>query len=315
MDNDILSPSFFSYFFIFTYLVPDFLKLYIYQRNYFLLVLLVLIWGSSFLMINRSLLSFSPEQVVGYRLLIASIVLVFIAFLRGKSLPGTLLPWLHFIIFAVIGNILPFLLIAKGQLTISSGMAGLLMAIMPLVTLILAHFFLPNDKLNRYKIIGFVLGISGVFFILGPSLNDDNNTVFGILLVLAAACCYAINTIFATRLPSYDPLVSSSGVLIVASVISFLIWPDIFYLNFLELSLISILSILLLGIFPTAIAMVIYFNIINSAGATFLSNINYLIPVVAFFLGALVLGESIFWHNLLALLLIISGIVISRLRI
>jgi drug/metabolite transporter (DMT)-like permease len=266
-------------------------------------------------MINRSLLSFSPEQVVGYRLLIASIVLVFIALLRGKSLPGTLLPWLHFIIFAVIGNILPFLLIAKGQLTISSGMAGLLMAIMPLVTLILAHFFLPNDKLNRYKIIGFVLGISGVFFILGPSLNDNNNTVFGILLVLAAACCYAINTIFATRLPSYDPLVSSSGVLIVASVISFLIWPDIFYLNFLELSLISILSILLLGIFPTAIAMVIYFNIINSAGATFLSNINYLIPVVAFFLGALVLGESIFWHNLLALLLIISGIVISRLRI
>ena len=289
--------------------------MYIYQRNYFLLVLLVLIWGSSFLMINRSLLSFSPEQVVGYRLLIASIVLVFIALLRGKSLPGTLLPWLHFIIFAVIGNILPFLLIAKGQLTISSGMAGLLMAIMPLVTLILAHFFLPNDKLNRYKIIGFILGISGVFFILGPSLNDDNNTVFGILLVLAAACCYAINTIFATRLPSYDPLVSSSGVLIVASVISFLIWPDIFYLNFLELSLISILSILLLGIFPTAIAMVIYFNIINSAGATFLSNINYLIPVVAFFLGALVLGESIFWHNLLALLLIISGIVISRLRI
>jgi len=240
--------------------------------------------------------------------------MIFIAFLNGKSLPGSLLPWLHFIIFAIIGNILPFLLIAKGQLSISSGMAGLLMAIMPLVTLILAHFFIPNDKLNRYKIIGFVLGISGVIFILGPSLNDNNNTVFGILLVLAAACSYAINTIFATRLPSYDPLVASSGVLIVGSVISFLIWPDILYLNFIDLSLISGLSILLLGIFPTAIAMVIYFNIVNSAGATFLSNINYLIPVVAFFLGALVLGESIFWHNLLALLLIISGIVISRFR-
>ena len=72
---------------------------------------------------------------------------------------------------------------------------------------------------------------------------------------------------------------------------------------------------LLLGIFPTAIALVIYFNIVNSAGATFLSNINYLIPVVAFFLGAFVLGESILWHNILALLLIISGIVISRFRI
>ena len=108
---------------------------------------------------------------------------------------------------------------------------------------------------------------------------------------------------------------SSSCVLIVASVISFIIWPDIFYFNFVDLSLTSGLSILLLGIFPTAIALIIYFNIVNSAGATFLSNINYLIPVVAFFLGALVLGESILWHNLLALLLIISGIVISRFRI
>ena len=142
-------------------------------------------------------------------------------------------------------------------------MAGLLMAIMPLATLILAHFFIPNDKLNRYKIIGFVLGISGVIFILGPTLNDNSNTVFGVLLVLAAACSYAVNTIFATRLPSYDPLVSSSCVLILASVISFLIWPDIFYFNIIDLSLISAFSMLLLGIFPTAIALVIYFNTVS----------------------------------------------------
>ena len=151
--------------FSFTYLVPDSNKLNINQQNYLLLALLILIWGSSFLLINRSLLSFSPEQVVGYRLLIGSLVMVFIAFLKGKSLPGSLLPWLHFSIFAVIGNVLPYILIAKGQLSISSGMAGLLMSIMPLVTLILAHFFIPNDKLNRYKIIGFILGISGVIFI------------------------------------------------------------------------------------------------------------------------------------------------------
>ena len=90
--------------------------------------------------------------------------------------------------------------------------------------------------MNRYKIIGFVLGISGVIFILGPTLNDNSNTVFGVLLVLAAACSYAVNTIFATRLPSYDPLVSSSCVLILASVISFVIWPDILYFNFVDLS-------------------------------------------------------------------------------
>ena len=284
------------------------------KRNYQLLGLLIIVWGSSFLLIDRSLLFFSPEQIVGYRLFIGAVVMLFVSFLYGKQLPRSIIPWLHFVVYAVIGNILPYLLIATGQLTITSGMAGLLMAFMPLVTLILAHIFLPNDRLNRFKILGFILGFSGVMFILWPSVNDGSNTVFGILLVLGAACAYAINTIIASRLPSYDPLVSSTCVLIVASLISFLIWPNIFYIDFNNIPFISSISLLLLGALPTGYAALIYFTIINNAGATFLSNINYLIPVVAFFLGAIVLGEPILWYNILALLLIISGIFISRFK-
>ena len=282
------------------------------KRSYQLLGLLVIVWGSSFLLIDRALLFFTPEQVVGYRLVIGAITMFAIALYYGKSFPRTITPWLHFIVYAVIGNILPYLLIATGQLTITSGMAGLLMAFMPLVTLVLAHIFLPNDKLTRFKILGFIIGISGVLFILGPSINNGNNTFFGILLVLGAACAYAINTIIASRLPSYDPLVSSASVLLVASLLSFFIWPNIFFINFSNIPFISGVSILLLGALPTGIAAFLYFIIINTAGATFLSNINYLIPVVAFFLGALLLGEVILWQNILALLLIISGIFISR---
>lgn len=282
------------------------------KRSYQLLGLLVIVWGSSFLLIDRALLFFTPEQVVGYRLVIGAITMFAIALYYGKSFPRTITPWLHFIVYAVIGNILPYLLIATGQLTITSGMAGLLMAFMPLVTLVLAHIFLPNDKLTRFKILGFIIGISGVLFILGPSINNGNNTFFGILLVLGAACAYAINTIIASRLPSYDPLVSSASVLLVASLLSFFIWPNIFFINFSNIPFISGMSILLLGALPTGIAAFLYFIIINTAGATFLSNINYLIPVVAFFLGALLLGEDILWQNILALLLIISGIFISR---
>ena len=284
------------------------------KRNYQLLGLLIIVWGSSFLLIDRSLLFFSPEQIVGYRLFIGAVVMLFVSFLYGKQLPRSIIPWLHFVVYAVIGNILPYLLIATGQLTITSGMAGLLMAFMPLVTLILAHIFLPNDRLNRFKVLGFILGFSGVMFILWPTVNDGSNTVFGILLVLGAACAYAINTIIASRLPSYDPLVSSTCVLIVASLISFLIWPNIFYIDFNNIPFISSISLLLLGALPTGYAAFIYFTIINNAGATFLSNINYLIPVVAFFLGAIVLGEPILWYNILALLLIISGIFISRFK-
>ena len=282
------------------------------KRNYLLLGLLIIIWGSSFLLTDRSLLFFSPEQVVTYRLSIGAITMLFISIIYSRRLFLSFRPWLHFGIYAVVGNILPYLLISIGQTTVTSGMAGLLMAFMPLVTLILAHFFLPNDKLNIFKVLGFIVGISGVLVILWPSINNGSNATFGIFLVLGAACAYSVNTIIAARLTSYDPIVSSTCVLILASVLSFIIWPETLQLNFSEVPLLSGSTIILLGVLPTGIAAYIYFIIINAAGATFLSNINYLIPVVAFFLGALLLGEEILLQNIVALLFIISGIFISR---
>ena len=282
------------------------------KRNYLLLASLILIWGSSFLLTDRSLLFFSPEEVVTYRLTIGALSMLLISLIYSKSLFVSFRPWFHFAIYAVVGNILPYLLISTGQMSITSGMAGLLMAVMPLVTLVLAHFLLPNDKLNIFKFIGFVFGISGVLFILSPSINNGSNSTIGILLVLAAACSYSINTIIAARLSSYDPIVTSTCVLILASVISFLIWPETLNISFTEIPFLSGFSLILLGVLPTGIAAYIYFIIINSAGATFLANINYLIPVVAFFLGAILLGEEILLQNIIALIFIISGIFISR---
>ena len=131
------------------------------KRNYLLLASLILIWGSSFLLTDRSLLFFSPEEVVTYRLTIGALSMLLISLIYSKSLFVSFRPWFHFAIYAVVGNILPYLLISTGQMSITSGMAGLLMAVMPLVTLVLAHFLLPNDKLNIFKLIGFVFGISG----------------------------------------------------------------------------------------------------------------------------------------------------------
>jgi drug/metabolite transporter (DMT)-like permease len=249
---------------------------------------------------------------VTYRLTIGALTMLVISIVFSRNLLLPLHSWFHFSIYAVIGNILPYLLISIGQTTITSGMAGLLMAFMPLVTLVLAHFFLPNDKLNIYKVFGFVIGISGVLVILGPSINNNSNATFGIFLVLGAACAYSINTIIAARLTSYDPITSSTCVLILASVLSFMIWPETLMIKFNEIPLLSGSAIILLGVLPTGIAAYIYFIIINAAGATFLSNINYLIPVVAFFLGAILLGEQILLQNIIALIFIISGIFISR---
>ena len=286
-------------------------------RNYQYLVLIIIIWGSSFAMMHECLDGghFSPEQTVGYRLAIGSIVLLMACIFCKKIFPKTLTPWMHFFIYAIIGNIVPFLLISRGQMHITSGMTGLLMAFVPLVTMVLAHIFLPNNALNRFKIIGFVLGISGVLFILAPSINDGGNTLFGILLILGAAASYASHGVVVEKLPKYDPIVAATCSSILACLLAFLIWPDMVHINLDGVPLKTSLNMLALGILPTGLGALIFFNLINNAGATFLSNMNYVIPVYAFTLGAIMLGEPVLWQNISALVLIVFGIFVSRRKV
>ena len=283
-------------------------------RNYQYLGLLIIIWGSSFAMIYECLNNgfFSPEQTVGYRLAIGSVVLILTCLICRKKFPNTLSTWIDFLIYAVIGNIIPFQLIAQGQLFITSGMAGLLMAFVPLMTIVLAHIFLPNNELNRFKIIGFILGISGVLFILGPSINDGNNELYGILLILGATFFYSINSVIVEKLPKYDPLVAAACSTTLASLLAFLLWPDIINLSLDGVPIKTLLNMLALGLLSTGLGALIYFNLINNAGAAFLSNMNYVIPVYAFTLGAFVLGEPVLWQNMVALVLIVFGIFVSR---
>jgi len=186
------------------------------------------------------------------------------------------------------------------------------MAFMPLMTLILAHFFIADENLNRNKLWGFVLGISGITLILGPTILGSENSLLGCLLVLSAAVLYATNTIIARRLPTYNSAVVSTGVTICAALISFMIWPSVLTIDWPQVSNFALFTIIWLGVFPTGVAAIIFFVLIRRAGPTFLSNINYLIPLVAYFTGALVLGELIVWHDMIALASILFGIAVSR---
>ncbi len=286
-------------------------------KNYLNLSLIIIIWGSSFAMMQECLEGgyFSPEQTVGYRLALASLVLLIACIICKKSFPKTLSPWIHFFIYALIGNIVPYLLISRGQMHITSGMTGLLMAFVPLVTMVLAHIFLPNNALNRFKILGFILGISGVLFILASSINDGDSTLLGILLILGAASFYATHGVVVEKLPKYDPMVAATCSSILACFLALLIWPDMVHINLDGVPLKTSLNMLALGILPTGLGALIFFNLINNAGATFLSNINYVIPVYAFTLGALVLGEPVLWQNISALMLIVFGIFVSRRKV
>ncbi len=262
-----------------------------------------------------SLESFSPVAIVTLRVLIAAIILTLFMIAKGLRLPNEPMAWAVFLLLGIVGNLLPFFLISTGQKDVSSGIAGLLMAFMPLATMILAHYFVIGEDLNRFKILGFLLGITGVAIVLWPSIVGTNSNLMGGLLILIATFCYAINTILIKRLPSYDPVVKSAGLMIVSSIVivPIWLWQDLPWQQ--SYSVKATLSVLWLGIGPTALASLILFAVIASAGPTFLSYINYVIPVVAYFAGALILSEAIEWHSLAAMVLIILGIALTRKRV
>jgi drug/metabolite transporter (DMT)-like permease len=247
--------------------------------------------------------------------LIAAIVLTLFMYAKGLRLPVDPLTWAMFLLLGTMGNLLPFLLISIGQKDVSSGIAGLLMAFMPLATMILAHYFLLGESLNRFKILGFVLGITGVAIVLWPSLVGARSNLLSGLLILLATFSYATNAILVKRLPSNNPIVTAAGVMIFSSmaIVPLWLWQDLPWQQ--SYSLKATLSVLWLGIGPTAFATIILFAVITTAGPTFLSYVNYVIPVVAYFTGALVLGEAIEWQSLAALLLIILGIALTRKRV
>ena len=188
------------------------------------------------------------------------------------------------------------------------------MAIMPLITMVLAHYFIDGENLSRFKIIGFILGISGVGLLLGPVFQGSALEIWSGIAIFIAACSYAVNTILVRRLPRFDPVVAGAGLLIAASLAMLLPWWVITPSVADHASHTSLLALFWLGVGPTGIATIILFVVIDRAGPTFLSTINYLIPVVAFFAGVVFLNEALSWISLAALGIILAGIALTRFR-
>ncbi len=282
--------------------------------NWLLLMCLVMFWGTSFMFTAIAVDSIDPLSIVFFRVLIGALVLTIAVYARQGSLPFTAQAWLIFILLGIVGNLLPFFLIAWGQQTVDSGVAGMIMAIMPLMTMILAHYFIPGEDLNRYKIIGFMLGLSGVILLLGPVFEGGWLALLSGIAIFIAATSYAINTILVRRLPRFAPRVAGAGVLIAASFTLLPLWMSQQQLQLDQVSQASLLSLVWLGIGPTGIATLILFIVIERAGPTFVSTINYLIPVVAFFCGVIILAEPFGLGSILALVIILSGIALTRYR-
>ncbi|MDP6674414.1 MAG: DMT family transporter [Gammaproteobacteria bacterium] len=285
--------------------------------HWFVLLCLVLVWGSSYLMIEIALRAWQPAQITGLRILLAAMVLLASVVLSRSSIPLDRRTWAFFLIIAVIGNCLPFFLISWGQQHVESGLAGILAASTPLAVLILSHFILPDERLRPRHLASFMLCFTGIVVLMGPDSlaalgGGGGNRLLAQFAILGGAICYALATVIARRMPPVSPLVTSTGVMILASglmtpfiVDGAAVLPDAGGPAMLALGF--------LGVLGTGAASILYFYLINRTGARFTSLLNYLVPVWALLLGATILGEKFPISTWFALILIISGLtLISR---
>ncbi len=292
-------------------------------QDWLLLAALVAMWGSSFMFIKLGIASVPTATLVAARLILGAAILLVMVYLRGARLPAFtgsgLRLWGNYLILALLGNCIPFTTITWGQHRTDSALAGILMAVMPLATLVLAHFFVSGERMTRNRVLGFILGFAGILVLMGPTAlpGADGSALAALsqLAILFGALCYAGNSVLTKILARGDDiLTASAAMLLVASVIALPIALVVDQPWTLAPSTSSVAAIVWLGVGPTAIATLFYFQLIGSAGPTFMSLVNYMSPAVAVFLGVALLGETPGLHAYLALLLILGGIAISQWR-
>ncbi|MEZ5931576.1 MAG: DMT family transporter [Alphaproteobacteria bacterium] len=275
-----------------------------------LLVLLSILWGGSFFFAEVALRELPPLTIVFGRVGIAAIALHMLVLLTGQRMPASLSLWGSFLVMGTLNNLIPFSLIVWGQIQITSGLASILNATTPLFAVIVAHALTADEKLTLNRFAGVVIGFAGAVLMIGPSaLQGLGAQAFAQLAVLTAALTYSFAGLYGRRFKGLPPIVVACGQVTCST---FLLIPLVLLVD--EPFAIdppgtaTILALLAIGIFSTALAYILYFKILTLAGATNLMLVTFLIPVSALLLGSLFLGEIVTPAQLAGMVLIGAGL-------
>ncbi|MBK8380659.1 MAG: DMT family transporter [Ignavibacteria bacterium] len=279
------------------------------MQSWILLLILSVIWGSSFILIKRGLVYFTPLQVGTLRITFAFLVMLPFALKRVKKVSGD--KWKFFAFTGLISNLVPAVLFALAQTKLESSLTGILNALSPLFTLIFAVLMF-KFKPNSFQIGGFVLGMAGTvgLSLVNSSGGFGNMNVYVWLIVLATIC-YALSLNFIKYfLSDVNSLTITSLSLLIAGPFSIIILLSTDFLGRLNFSseiVFAIFCIAVLGILGTAIALVLYTKLIHMNSPLFASSVTYLVPVVAIMWGVWD-GEVLFPLHFAGMVLILLGI-------
>ncbi|MDX8051011.1 DMT family transporter [Lentzea sp. BCCO 10_0798] len=278
-------------------------------------LLLALLWGSSFTFIKVSLEGLTPGQLVLSRLILGAAVLLSIAAIRKVALPRSVQVWGHIAAAGLFGNVIPFLLLSYGEKSTGAGIAGVLIGATPLLTLALATAALPTERATSRKAVGLALGFVGVVLLIGP-WHESLGSLSGRLACFGAAVSYAIGFVYVRKYLSplgLAPLSLAASQLVSAAVLQAVVTPFLAWRT-PDFTGSVTLSIVLLGLFSTGLAYVLYFRLIGDVGATTASAVNYVVPVFAVLVSVLFLGEHVTWNLLAGGLVVLVGVAYAENR-
>ena len=286
------------------------------SKDYALLLTLATLWSTSFVFIKIGVQSVGPMTLTSARLGIAAAILYAGLRLRGHRLPRDRRSWAVFAVIGLLGNILPFTLISWGEIHIDSGLAAVLMGIMPIITAMLAHIFIREEPFTRRVGIGIFLGFGSVATLLGPqALAGLTAPILAQLAVLLSAVCYGASATFIRYFaePANWPSLAS-GAMLAAFTFSL---PLTIFLETpwtLQPESAAIVAMLYLGIGSTAVANLIFFYLIPRLGANRSAQVNYFVPVLGALWGVIFLREQLSGRMLLALALILIAVAVVQPR-
>ena len=291
-------------------------------REWLMLLALSILWGGSFFFVEVVVAELPPLVIVLCRVGLAALVLWSIILVRGVAVPRSKEIWLAFVGMGLLNNAIPFFLIVWGQQSIASGLASILNATTPIFTVVIAHFFLADEQISMRKLIGILVAIAGVVILVLPSIGlGETSSLMGQLAILGATLSYGFASVFGRRFKrlGVSPMMSSAGQLTGSTA---LLLPMTLAmhspLNLTMPGTTTLIALVLLAVACTALAYLLFFNILSSAGATNIALVTLLVPVTAVLLGVLVLGERLQTNDLMGMagiglgLLILDGRLFGR---
>jgi len=278
-------------------------------REYLLLLVLATLWGASYTFIRLGVASIPPVTLIAARTLIGGALLFAVLVGRGIAMPCDLAAWRRFMLQALLNSVVPFTLIAWAEQTVEAGLTTILCSTSPIFTFLITFAITRHEPATLTKLLGVVTGIVGICLIVGvEGLNGVGNALIADFALIAATLCFAGAAIFGRGFATLDPMVPAAGsmlcgslVLIPISLIAEKPWA-------ITPSMMSVMALIGLSVFSTALAFALYFRLVQTLGSVGVTAQAYLRVPVGVGIGMLLLGESLVPGAIIGLVCVVFGV-------